>query len=1041
MSGKIKGITLEIGGETTGLKKALSNVNKETNSIQKELKEVEKALKLDPKNTELLAQKQKLLSDNVAITEKKLKSLKDAKAKADKEMAEGTEYNEKQYRELQREIVLTENKLKGLTDETSKNKKESKGLGEILKNKVVLGWSAAVATAGALISKLSQLEEETREYREDLIKLETAYKSTNKTAESAKQIYSGFFKILGESDRAVEAANHLAELTKNEKDLIKWETIAAGINAKFTDSLPIEGLTEAANETAKVGKVTGVLADALNWVSKDSKIFSEVLSGNKSALTAYNNAIKEGANVEDAFSEALSKMTSEEERSTAITETLHQMYSGLGEEYLKNNEAVIKNREAQQKWNDAVAKGAEIIAPIKAAVVSWGADVLSGAVAVITGKNATDEFVKSVNKEIKAHQEAKITQEEKTAAAVAEIDYTARLYKELETLTDETGKINEADKVRVNYILGELNEALGLQLKLTGDQISGYKELGASIEQLLEKKRAEIILASQEESYKTAIANIDAKKVEQDKLRIEIIEKELQLQNMQAKFNETHSTEMAKAISLEQGKLSELASTYAENDKVINDYYADITSYENNYKAIMSGNADAIKAVNNSVGESFKIAGEATDKELAKQVYSAAKNYAETQKKVDEGLEGITQEMADSALEQYKLACTEYEKIGKAIPDGLQVGVENEKPVLKSKLATFIADVKSWFTGPDAFDTHSPSKWSEKIGEWVDEGLINGVVAKQALVKKTFAELFGVIEEEHEKLTAEEEQYNSELERIRAAGTEKANQSYLESLKKTAENAKKQREEIRKCFEGILSDTQKAIDDLDKEMDSYKKGLSSTDLTQTVTRKFINKEGKEETSSQYVTLADLSGKRRELEQFKENIINLKTIGIDETMIEQIQELGGEKGGMLAEALLKATPEQREAFIDDFKAIGALAGETTSEVFGDKISGVAGEVKTALENLNPDLLKIGEDWGTILGKGLISKLNEMLKSMDTVSQISTSGGVVSDGTSPGTTVINNNITQNIGTATSESAYESAKETERVLNNIANTAVLT
>ena len=119
----------------------------------------------------------------------------------------------------------------------------------------------------------------------------------------------------------------------------------------------------------------------------------------------------------------------------------------------------------------------------------------------------------------------------------------------------------------------------------------------------------------------------------------------------------------------------------------------------------------------------------------------------------------------------------------------------------------------------------------------------------------------------------------------------------------------------------------------------------------------------------------------------------------------------------------------------------MSGETTSEVFGDKISGVAGEVKTALENLNPDLLKIGEDWGTILGKGLISKLNEMLKSMDTVSQISVSDGVANDGASPGTTVINNNITQNIGTATSESAYESAKETERVLNNIADTAVLT
>lgn len=115
MSSKaLKGIVLEIGGDTTKLDKALSGVNKESRNIQKELKEVDKALKLDPKNTELVAQKQKLLADNVKATSEKLDVLKKAEAQAQEQFAKG-EISEEQYRALQREIVKTEAELEALS--------------------------------------------------------------------------------------------------------------------------------------------------------------------------------------------------------------------------------------------------------------------------------------------------------------------------------------------------------------------------------------------------------------------------------------------------------------------------------------------------------------------------------------------------------------------------------------------------------------------------------------------------------------------------------------------------------------------------------------------------------------------------------------------------------------------------------------------------------------------------------------------------------------------------------------------------------------
>lgn len=115
--GNIKGITIEIGSDTKKFKSGLAELNKSAKDLQNELKYVNQALKHDPKNTDLLRQKQELLTKSVSETKSKLESLKAAKEKADKDMANGTEVNQEQYRRLVREISTTENSLKNLTKE------------------------------------------------------------------------------------------------------------------------------------------------------------------------------------------------------------------------------------------------------------------------------------------------------------------------------------------------------------------------------------------------------------------------------------------------------------------------------------------------------------------------------------------------------------------------------------------------------------------------------------------------------------------------------------------------------------------------------------------------------------------------------------------------------------------------------------------------------------------------------------------------------------------------------------------------------------
>lgn len=130
MAGKtIKGITIEIGANTTGLSDALSDVSKKSKDIQKELRQVDRLLRFNPKNTELLAQKQKLLGEQVSVTKERLDKLKAAEAQVQEQFKKG-EISEQQYRDFQREIVETESKLKHYESQLKEVSKAHSELGE-----------------------------------------------------------------------------------------------------------------------------------------------------------------------------------------------------------------------------------------------------------------------------------------------------------------------------------------------------------------------------------------------------------------------------------------------------------------------------------------------------------------------------------------------------------------------------------------------------------------------------------------------------------------------------------------------------------------------------------------------------------------------------------------------------------------------------------------------------------------------------------------------------------------------------------------------
>ena len=207
------------------------------------------------------------------------------------------------------------------------------------------------AAGGALLA----LGASTAEYRAEQAKLVTAFEAAGGSAAEAKETYNDLYRVLGDGAQATEAANHLAKLTTEEKALSEWTNICQGVYATFGDSIPIEGLTEAANETAKTGALTGSLADALNWAGVS----------------------------EDAFAESLAACNSEAEREKLIRETLSGIYSDAAAKYEENNAQVLAQNEAQAKLQATMATLGEAVAPVVTMFTSLASDALAAVVPYI----------------------------------------------------------------------------------------------------------------------------------------------------------------------------------------------------------------------------------------------------------------------------------------------------------------------------------------------------------------------------------------------------------------------------------------------------------------------------------------------------------------------------------------------------------------------------------------------------------------------------------------------------------------------------------
>ena len=897
----IKGLTVEIGGDTTKLGKALEDVNKQSGALSKELGEVNKLLKLDPGNTELLAQKQKILADAIDNTGDKLGTLKEAEQQVQKQFERG-EVSEEQVRALKREVIATEKKMAGyeraaketaeavedVGDESKEAAEKSDDLADALSNGVKVGLAAVAAGCAAAVAAIASSVEATAEYRNEMAKLDTAFTQAGHSSAVATKTYEELQSILGDSGQAVEAASHLALLTNNEKDLATWTDIAAGVYGTFGSSIPIEALAEAANETAKTGALTGALGDAL----------------------------KRAGVSEEKFQDKLEKCKTEQQRTALITETLIDLYGDTAEAFRENNAEVIRSNKITEKMNKAWARVGEKAAPvvntfregvadlaesfadlleeadtdkltksikkgfkelsnnvlpklikalewvvdnfdlIKSVAIGAGVALVSYKVAVIAAEvaqkglkasiMATTVAQKALNlvqaatpwglaaaaisavvvgvtaycsSTSKATKETQVLTEEElelisatreaaqafreqrqataqtAGGIVSQMDHVKKLSDELQTLADKSGKVHENDRARAQFILGELNSALGTEYSMTGNVIRQYQSLVSNVEALINAKTTELLLEAHQDDYVEALQERngalqaltlahEAYAAQQDA----VAEREERLAEAQAAFNrlsinasDAERRRASAVVNSAQSALAAQREILAEKkeayDQAAADYNGYVTTIENYtaaQTASLQGNHDMAVALLAGESQAQTQHADVVETEtrrtldtLFTRAVEAGAAAANTKKNFENGVAGYTQAMVDEAERGYQEALAAYgdayddaHGVGEDLVDGVSGGMESRRSSALGTIRNIVSAIVA--AAQDEADIHSPSRvMRDEVGKQLSQGVAVGIKQNQSEAEKASEDLASAVLSNAQKRLDNYKTYNT----------------------------------------------------------------------------------------------------------------------------------------------------------------------------------------------------------------------------------------------------------------------------------------
>lgn len=455
-------------------KKQMSEVNGELRNLSSEMKLSETQFKGQANSMEALTAKDKLLRQEIEQQEEKVRALNGALEDATKAYGENDSRTDKYRQQLNRaktELITMNRELEEngkYLDEAKKSSdgcaksidgfgkstKEGGGLleqfGGKLKGLGVAG-AAGLAVAGlkAVVDAAFEVVEATEEYRKVMGTLEVSSQKAGYSAEETAQTFSQLHDVLGDTQTAATTTANLQALGLSQEQLTTLTDAAIGAWATYGDSIPIDGLAEAINETVQVGKVTGTFADVLNWAGES----------------------------EDKFNEKLEACSDASERANLVLQMMaEQGLAETGQAWKENNQDIVANNQATAQLEAAQAKLGEKLVPLTSKLKTLGAE---GLLAVLdAGEEVWDFFVNDVPAFLDATDEYFQELPQKLAEVVEEFGQIGR-----DVVNGFINGIKEKWNSAVSAVTGFVDDVKGLFTGKSGFDIHSpskwSEEIGA----------------------------------------------------------------------------------------------------------------------------------------------------------------------------------------------------------------------------------------------------------------------------------------------------------------------------------------------------------------------------------------------------------------------------------------------------------------------------------------------------------------------------------------------------------------------------------
>lgn len=398
--------------------------------------------------------------------------------------------------------------------------------------------------------------------------------------------------------------------------------------------------------------------------------------------------------------------------------------------------------------------------------VAVGVAALIGGIAALNAisketKTAEEEAAEAARKTADAYREKYDAYKEQMDAAqatadadIAQIDHAQDLWEELKKLADESGRVKEADEARAEFILGELNNALGTEYTMTENQIQNYQELADAIDTVIEKKKAQIYLDAGEEAYRTAIEEISKLEKEQSEIYAQITKNEEELTEKREEYADkavkiveqmfdpyasVSESELAYIQYLEseitalETHQEEMQSIFDGNETILRDYYETASTYETAQTELLSGNAQKAIEIMEGKAQGILRQNDLLDKSLEeqneilrKQLETSTANFQTTLERWNDGVEGVTLDMVLDAYGNMEDARIAYEELGKSMPEGAEAGIFSGKDDVDRAIEEMIG-------GPIETSWTITGGYVE-VGESIPEGIAEGIENKKYLI-------------------------------------------------------------------------------------------------------------------------------------------------------------------------------------------------------------------------------------------------------------------------------------------------------------------